>query len=253
MQKKGYMLIGNWKMYMSTYEARAWLESHTKNLATTLKGSGHSLVLCPSFDALFLVQQFLKDSSIEYGAQDCSEHIQGAYTGQVSAQSLQDLGCSYGIIGHSEVRQFHAETSDIVAQKMVRLLEHAITPIICIGESHQDYLNGKAQEHIKKQLKPIERALTSYKKSANLIIAYEPIWSIGTGIVPEVNYLESIFEFINSLTASWPKTTTFKLLYGGSVNEKSSIQLKNIAALDGFLVGKASTDPKKLSDMLKLL
>lgn len=212
---------------------------------------------------------------IELGAQNCSNFLKGAYTGEISVNSLKELKCSYCIVGHSERRKFFGETDEMVAQKVQLLLEHEIIPIICIGESLQNHENGKTLEKLQKQLeKPLEIIRNSIDKNiikTNICLAYEPWWAVGTNILPKPEELEKIFSWLNnylddirtnkkliSFKTDSDKVTEknldsfdfkIKLLYGGSVNSSNIKNLKNIEFIDGFIIGKASLDLESIKKL----
>ena len=243
-----YTLIVNWKMYFSFNQALQWIKINKDQLSQACKQSSNKLIICPSFESIYPIKLELANSQISLGAQDCSNHEQGAFTGQVSAQSLTEIGCSYCIIGHSERRQYQQENNEEIAQKLQLLLQNNINPILCIGESKQDYEQGKTEEILQKQLEPITKILNSIESKNTIYIAYEPIWSIGTGITPENDYLEAIFNFIKKSTQTWPNSPI--LLYGGSVNENTCKKLKEVSLIQGFLIGKASTDFQMLKKIV---
>lgn len=249
-----YTIIGNWKMYFSYKQAMQWANQHLESLEELAQSTQNTIALCPSFESLEPLSSSFKNISIGLGAQDCSDHALGAYTGQVAAQSLAEIGCSHCIIGHSEKRQFGHEGNDQIAQKMIQLIKSGITPIVCIGESKEEFDQGKTLSVLEKQLAPIGKALQEQAQPAtSLFIAYEPIWSIGTGITPENTYLEEIFTHIQKLTSSYPNQHSIRLLYGGSVTSQTSVTLKKVGLIEGFLIGKASTDFQELKKIVLLL
>jgi triosephosphate isomerase len=253
MRKKSYIVIGNWKMYFTFNQTKTWLLNHKKELESTCKKSENSLIICPSFESLGLAQTDLANSSIALGAQDCSNHNSGAYTGQISAASLAEIGSHYCIIGHSERRLNQCETDEMVAKKCDLLWKNNIIPIICIGESLKEHKEGIAQAVIQKQLELITQLVKKQKITQKLLIAYEPIWSIGTGNIPPNNYLNEIFSSLFHFTKAWPNNAELKFLYGGSVNATNIQIFKPIEHLAGFLIGGASTDFQELKKIIELL
>lgn len=237
-------------MYFSYKQTRHWYQQYSDNLKELARSTGNTIIICPSFENLEFLSTGFKNSTIGLGAQDCSMHNLGAYTGQISAQSLAEIECSYCIIGHSERRHYIHETHDHIAQKLEQLLKNSITPIICIGETKQEYDQGKTNIIIENQLNPIEKIIQKQNQSMPLYIAYEPVWSIGTGNVPDISYLETVFSHINTLISSWPNHTSIRLLYGGSVTPQTCKLLKKISSLEGFLIGKASTDFQELKKIV---
>src|SRR6266404_3252729 len=165
-----YLYVANWKMNLSFQQSINFCTHNSdalQKLATTA-----DIVLCPSFDALAPITQYFKNSSIAIGAQNCSEHKSGAYTGEVSAQSLAEIGIKYCIVGHSEQRIYHHETTESITKKIELLYANNITPIICIGETQQEFENNQTLMVLTEQLKPI---FLGTNVPSNVIIAYEPV------------------------------------------------------------------------------
>ena len=244
-----YLYIANWKMNLSYHESIAFCTNNKTNLKKLSEEA--DIVLCPSFLALAPIADTLKNSNIFIGAQNCSEYTSGSYTGEISAQSLAEIGVAYCFVGHSERRIYFGETTDSIIKKINLLLDSNIQPIICIGEKKQDFENAAVVTVLNEQLKPIlDNMIPTHKP---ILIAYEPVWSIGTGIIPENSYLEEVFSWIAKLVTSHKQRYTLQLLYGGSVTEKNIAQLKKVPNIDGFLVGNASTDFKQLYHIIKSL
>lgn len=219
-----------------------------KNQLITLAQSA-DIVLCPQFLVLASMSEIFRNTSIAIGAQNCSEYETGSYTGEISSQSLAEIGIRYCIVGHSERRMLFGETNPTIAKKIVLLLQHNITPILCIGETKEQFENKGTCTVLNEQLKPILQSLTPNIQS--IIIAYEPVWSIGTGIVPEITYLEEVFSWITKIAHHYAPHCTIQLLYGGSITEKNSAQLKKIPHINGFLIGGASIDFEQFSLIIK--
>ncbi len=234
------------------------------------------LILCPSFESLASIINILKSTRISIGAQNCSQHKEGAYTGEVSAQSLAEIGCQYCIVGHSERRQYFGETNEMVAEKVAQLHEYNIQPIICIGETKQEHEKKQVYDVLTKQLAPVLETVRFLQQASpfakatedrqdkgkigapklmfgvkNIIIAYEPVWSIGTGIIPDHTYLEQVFIWLGEQIKKYLPNTHIQLLYGGSVNEQNISNLKQILYINGFLIGGASTDFQKLKKIVQ--
>ena len=238
-------------MYFTFDQSIEWIKNNFSNLQKLHQQTQCPIILCPSSDSLFSIKQELKNSPIGLGAQDCSNHELGAYTGQIAAHSLAQIGCSYCIIGHSERRTYQQETSDEVAQKMQQLIQNKITPILCIGEMRREYEQKLTFAVLKKQLAPISEVLQAYAQTDTpLYIAYEPVWSIGTGITPENEYLRQVYEYIHDLTKQYPNKDAIRFLYGGSVNGKTAVTLTQVEEIEGFLIGKASIDFQELKKIV---
>lgn len=242
---KQFHYIANWKMNMHFHNAITFCSSEYESLLELVKNQDIQITLCPSFVTLFSITQMFKQSRVFVGAQDCSAHQEGAYTGEVSAQSLHEAGVRFCIIGHSERRKHQYETNELVAQKMSQLLLNKIIPIICVGEPYDVYSNQKSLEYIQEQLIAVYNALklTSVELFPYKInIAYEPIWAIGTGIIPNNDHIQSVATFIKKYFEPLSKIVTITVLYGGSVHSDNANLLKTISGLQGFLIGGASTD-----------
>lgn len=232
MNKK--IIIANWKMQKSYLEAIDWCNNYKLEIEKLAQETKKNLILCPSYETLGKIKEIFENSNIYIGAQNCSNFLLGAYTGQVSAQSLKEIGINFCIIGHSEDRKYNCTNDNLIGQKVKMLLKHNITPIICIGESLEEKNENKTQDVIKKQLDTILKEVDSQSYS-KLIIAYEPIWAIGTGVTPTGKEIFNAAEFIKNLY-------DIKIIYGGSVNDQNVIEFKNINNIDGFLLGTSSLD-----------
>ena len=186
----------------------------------------------------------LKNSSINVGAQNCHHSYDyGAYTGQVNSTMLKNVGAKYVILGHSENRQL-GETDNLINLKIKNAIKSGLKIIFCIGETLKERRNKKTNQVLKRQ---IEKGLKLIKNKSKIIIAYEPVWSIGTGVIPKEKSLIQTISFIKSrFIKKYPK-----ILYGGSVNANNVSILKKIPNIDGFLIGGASQNPKKFIDIIK--
>jgi len=247
-----YLFVANWKMQMPVKKAIAYVADNLMSLKS-MANDNAQIVICPSFVAIASIAQVLKNCSVRCGAQDCSAFENGAYTGQVAAQSLAEIGCSYCIIGHSERRIYCGESSESVAEKAQRLLDQEIIPIICIGETMVDCVATSTYTVLEEQLDPVFTLLRTHTiHNTALVIAYEPVWAIGSGVTPEYSYLENIFDWLRKLIQQNVPNRSVSLLYGGSVNERSIMKLKNITQLNGFLIGGASTDFTQFKTIVEL-
>ncbi len=249
---KNYTIIANWKMYFTHNQALNWLESHQEQLNQSIGNKKCTLILCPSFDVLSPFSSLIKNSSLKLGAQDCSAFKPGAYTGQIQAESLAQIGCSYCIIGHSETRSLLCQTNNAIAQKLQHLFVNNIIPIICIGESTQQRQQGQSEEAIAYQLDAL-KAVFKHNDHKEIYIAYEPIWAIGTGIPATPEDINQMFLFIESYFQKNTLKIKPKLLYGGSINSKNCVDFNKLELLQGFLIGKASTDFKQLNTIINTI
>jgi triosephosphate isomerase (TIM) len=241
---KNFIIAANWKMQLTFTESLLWVKQHALELELAIKSFNYTLILCPSYIAISPISNFLKDScsTIKLGAQDCSAHSRGAYTGQVDAESLKQAGVDYCIIGHSERRRYQKETDQEIYKKLEQCLNSSIIPILCIGETAQEKEQMLTEGVLVQQLSCIKSLLGNY------YIAYEPVWAIGSGNLPDINYLDKIF---SSLKAQIPASV--KLLYGGSVNRNNILLLLKLTQIDGFLIGSASTDILELKSIIASL
>ena len=210
----------------------------------------NSLRKVPTEDQLIVCPGFLNISSVpegfDLGAQNVSCEGPGAYTGEVSASQLKSYGVRYCIVGHSERRDYQRESYEEIHKKIQRLFESGITPILCVGETKEERENNQVNEVLMKELSTAISELSEEEKS-KMIIAYEPIWSIGTGIIPTNEQIIEVFQFIKLLL---PHT---KVLYGGSANEENIEYLRQISEIDGYLLGGLSLKPEKLEIFLQKL
>lgn len=218
-------IIANWKMNLNTKEIYKFLSMLTQSKLQS------KVVICPPFPYLAYAQHLSLLSDYVVGAQNCSEFANGSFTGEVSASMLQDIGCEYVIIGHSERRAIFKETETQFAEKINRASESDLKIIFCVGENLEQFNTDHTIQTIEHQLAPIENRTNK----DNLIIAYEPVWSIGTGLIPTRSHIEKITKHIKSIINT-------PVVYGGSVNATNIHDLAVICSLDGFLVGGASLD-----------
>lgn len=243
-----YIFVANWKMNVLTHQVVDFYNNN-KNVLETLAFQ-NTIILCPSFISIPPLANAIKNSSIHIGAQDCSAHLNGAYTGEVSAQSLAQAGVTYCIVGHSERRTYWNETDEMIAKKTEQLLSAQIIPIICIGETLQEHEQQKTKSILTKQLELIVKLAQKFSVK-ELIIAYEPIWAIGTGVTPSIDYLENIFNWLYThITTQISRNTELQLLYGGSVTAASAIIFKTIKHINGFLIGGASTTVESFKSII---
>tara|TARA_B100000401_G_scaffold341321_1_gene239597 strand:+ start:230 stop:931 length:702 start_codon:yes stop_codon:yes gene_type:complete len=202
------------------------------------------LIYCPPFTLLSSFSKKFQNCLIDIGAQNCHEsNDYGPHTGFINSKMLKNVGANYVIIGHSENRE-KGETDKIINQKIQSAIKAKLKIIFCIGETLKQKKNGKTKSVLRKQIK---YGLNKISKKTNLFIAYEPVWSIGTGKIPKMKDLEQTVKFIKSNF----KEKKPKILYGGSVNPNNIKYLKTIKELDGFLIGGASQNSKKFIDIVK--
>lgn len=238
MRKK--LAVANWKMNKVRTETRQFCEQ-LKQAAPELNGV--EVVVCPPYTSLDLAAEQFANSSIRWGGQNCFWEEKGAYTGEISPLMLQDLGCTYVIIGHSERRQILGETDDVINRKMAAALQTGLIPILCVGETLQERENHLARQVVKEQLDQGLHGLVL--NSQGLVIAYEPIWAIGTGVNASSDDAQEMIGFIREqLTSHAGKDTAalVSILYGGSVRADNITELMAEKDIDGALIGGASLD-----------
>lgn len=228
------LIVANWKMQLLSSEAQLLAQAYVKNL----KDSKNKIVLCPDFLSLTEVSKLIKDSNIILGAQDLAAYERGAYTGEVSADSLKELGVSYVLVGHSERRSCLQETDKLIAEKIKKAVVNKIIPILCVGENGAERKQGRVNMVIRRQLKGALSALESNELN-QLHIAYEPIWAIGSGRHCSVDQALAIKELIHD-RCSKLGINKAKVLYGGSVNAENAKSFLEEGSFDGLLVGGAS-------------
>ncbi|MBX2808421.1 MAG: triose-phosphate isomerase [Cellvibrionaceae bacterium] len=225
------LVIGNWKMHGNT-AGNAVLVEALLPLSVSAE-----VVLCAPHVYIEQMRQLLLASSIVYGAQDASLYHSGAYTGEVSAAMLADLGCRYVIVGHSERRQYHGETSAQVAQKVAAVQAAGLVPILCVGESLAQRNTEQTLQVIGRQLQAVLDVLDP-SALANLVVAYEPIWAVGTGLTPTPEEAQAVHRFIrNTLGAT---ADAIRIIYGGSLSSANAAALFAQPDIDGGLVGGAA-------------
>ena len=234
------LVAGNWKMNGSREENRHLLDGIK---AGVREGVGAEVVVCPP--AIYIPQaaRRLNDSGISWGGQDLSQHGAGAYTGEISAAMLLDYQCKYVIIGHSERRSLHGETDAQVAEKFVVAQQAGLTPILCIGELLGEREAGETEAVVARQLDAVIGA-AGIQAIAGCVIAYEPVWAIGTGKTASPQQAQDVHAFIRQRVASQSTSVAEKvqILYGGSVKPDNAAELFAMTDIDGGLIGGASLD-----------
>ncbi|GAA5161475.1 triose-phosphate isomerase [Viridibacterium curvum] len=248
---KKHWLVGNWKMH-GNLKANAELfnaiRSGTGELAPEV-----DMVLCPAFPYLAQMQGLVEGTGIQIGAQNASDHLRGAYTGETSPLMLKELGCGFVIIGHSERRSYQGENDGLMGRKALAAIDAGLIPILCVGETAEERDAGRTHEVLGRQLD----AAFGYIRTAhdNIIVAYEPRWAIGTGIAatPEIVQAEHAFlrARIGQRDAEFAKRLT--ILYGGSVKASNAASLLSMPDVDGGLIGSAALNASEFVAIYKAL
>ena len=243
------LIVGNWKMNGSLTGNAALIQDLLKGWPTTQASGRVQAAVCVPSVYLAPCNGLLQHSSLDLGAQDVSAHDAGAYTGEVSAAMLRDVGVRYAIVGHSERRQYHAETDQLVAQKAQKALAAGITPIVCVGESWLERQAGQTAEVVKRQLAAVIQ-LNGHCVS-EIVVAYEPVWAIGTGQTATAEQAQEVHTLLRAqLKAAVAMHERICILYGGSMNAANAKLLLSTPGIDGGLIGGASL---KAADFLSIL
>jgi triosephosphate isomerase len=231
------LVAGNWKMHGSQASVRQLLS----DLVRQPMGDSVDVAVCPAYVHLSQALELTRPTAIAVGGQDCSYMDSGAFTGEVSAVMLKDLGCEWVIIGHSERRQYHAESSELIAAKVKAAVAASLKPIVCVGETREQREDGEAQSVVASQL---SGALGEQPDLTGLVIAYEPVWAIGTGLTATPMEAQEMHAFIRTQIAgiSGVVPADTRLLYGGSVKSGNAAELFAQDDIDGALVGGAALD-----------
>ncbi len=229
------LVIGNWKMHGS-------LTANADLLAAVKAAPARArLAVCAPFPYLAQCQQILAGSQVAWGAQDVSAQARGAFTGEVAASMLGEFGCAYALVGHSERRTYHGETDATVAAKALRALEFGIVPVVCVGETLAQREAGQTEAVVGAQLQAVLDAL-SVEQLGRIVLAYEPVWAIGTGKTATSEQAQAVHAFLRKQVAARDAGVADRLaiLYGGSVKPDNAAELFSMSDIDGGLIGGAS-------------
>jgi triosephosphate isomerase len=246
------LIVGNWKMYKTIAETTEFCLA-LKNEMASVKGKKVEVAVAPPFTALTAAVQALQDSSISVAAQDVFWAESGAYTGEVSPRMLKDAGCRLCIVGHSERRQYFHETDESVSKKAIALMRERLIPIVCLGETLTERQRGSTLSVVERQTREALKGLTALDPQT-LVIAYEPVWAIGTGQTATPNQAQEVQAFIRQLLEkifSPAMAQGVRILYGGSVKPENTVELMAMGDVDGALVGGASLEVQSFSRIIK--
>ncbi|MCY7354923.1 MAG: triose-phosphate isomerase [Lysobacter sp.] len=241
------IVAGNWKLHGDRAFARALLDE----LAAAAVPAGVERVILPPMPYLSELIEHYASRGLVFGAQDVSTNEKGAFTGEVSAGMLKDIGCVYGLIGHSERRQYHGETSEIVAAKFLAAKKAGLTPILCVGETLHEREAGQTEWRIEQQLGPVF-AIGGAQALDGALLAYEPVWAIGTGKTASPEQAQAVHAFIRGEVAARDAKIagSLTILYGGSVKPDNAVALFSQTDVDGGLVGGASLVARDFLDIV---
>ncbi|WP_286298068.1 triose-phosphate isomerase [Polynucleobacter sp. TUM22923] len=236
------IIIGNWKMHGSLASNSDWVKTVCRGMEQGMP-AGRQYAVCVPTPYLAQCDALIKDCSLAFlslGAQDASAFATGAYTGDVAASMLKELGCAYVIVGHSERRQFHHETDEQIAEKALQVLDNGMTPVICVGESADERNSGREVEVVRSQI--ARQVAVLQDRLADCLIAYEPLWAIGTGKVASAQLAQDMHRAIRLQLAEFNEDVASHvgILYGGSVKPDNAVELFAMPDIDGGLIGGAS-------------
>lgn len=261
------IVMGNWKMSGTKSFIDSWLKDFFESLMKYAEGSKEQLpevaICAPAILFPYLEQEYNKIvdgdtkgaireliDDLKLGIQTCSLHDKGAYTGEIALGMLEGMDCKYVLVGHSERRKYHAETDEIVSQKTQKIIEAGYTPVVCIGESLETREAGEHKEFIKKQVLDCLPAGVDMDK---LVVAYEPIWAIGTGLTATTQQVEEMNAYIKEVVSKDRGVSEDKVvvLYGGSVKPANAKDILGLKSVNGVLVGGASLKPVDFFDIVQ--
>ena len=243
------LIAGNWKMYKTCSEAVATAD-RLKHLVKDV--SKVDIMIAPSFTSLSLVSEVLSGSNIHLGAQNLSWHAEGAYTGEISAGMLKSTGCDHVILGHSERRQYFQETDETVNKRIVTAIKEGLVPVFCVGETENEREKNITFSVLDKQVTSGLQNI-ALEDLGTLVIAYEPVWAIGTGKTATTEQAQEVHQFLRSLlekSYGSDFAASIRILYGGSVKPANIAELMSMPDVDGGLVGGASLDAETFSKIV---
>src|SRR5688572_8604285 len=245
MHEKKKLIAGNWKMNGSLAANEALVKAVAQGVGTP----ACEVAVCVPAPYLAQVQSLVAGTPVALGAQDVSQHAQGAYTGEQSAQMLREFGVRYAIVGHSERRQYHGESDELVAAKTAAALLQGVTPIVCVGETLAEREGGHTEEVVKRQLAAVIHV--NGHCISEIVVAYEPVWAIGTGKTATPEQAQEVHALLRTqLAAATGHSERVHLLYGGSMNAANAATLLAQPDIDGGLIGGASL---KAADFLQII
>ena len=249
-KERKLIIAGNWKMNKTVAEALALVTDLKRDLAAVKEVD---IVVCPPFTALSEVSKSILDSNIRLGAQNMSEHGGGAYTGEIAAPMLKEFSVRYVILGHSERRLFQNESDALIAKKAAAVHSAALKPIVCVGETLAERESGQMEKVLQTQIHGSLAGL-SKEQMVETVVAYEPVWAIGTGKTATTQQAQDAHAFIRSLLAAMFDDATAKrvrIQYGGSVKPANAKELMSQPDVDGALVGGAALEARSFTDIIK--
>jgi triosephosphate isomerase len=240
------IIAGNWKMNASKDSVKSLIGG----ILSGMEGVNSEVLVCVPFPYLSQVESLIGASNLKLGAQNININASGAFTGEVSADMIKDFGAKHVIVGHSERRSLYGETSSVVAEKTKAALESGLTPLLCVGESLEHRESGKTEAVVKEQINAVIELL-GIDSFHNIIVAYEPVWAIGTGMTATPEQAQAVHLFIRNLLGESSENIAQKtpILYGGSMNAGNAVELISCPDIDGGLIGGAAL---KAEDFLQI-
>jgi triosephosphate isomerase len=247
---KQMLIAGNWKMHKTFTEANnlakqiaEWVDSNKPK---------SQVAICPPFPFLYSISQLLNGSKVKLGAQNCHYEPEGAFTGEVSPSMLSSVGCYHVILGHSERRTYFHETDDIINKKILSALQFGLNPIFCIGETLTERQNNQTFAVIERQIQNGLKNI-ALNQIPHIVIAYEPVWAIGTGISATVDQIDEAHKFIRNLLVNLFNEAgrDILILYGGSLNSKNANEILKLPEVNGGLIGKSSLDALEFTTIIE--
>lgn len=247
---RNIVIAGNWKMYKSNSEAKELVEELKNKTNDIIKTR---MIVCPPYTALSIAAELVKGTNIQVGAQNMYWEQQGAFTGEISTEMIKSTGATFVLIGHSERRQFFGETDETVNKKLKAALQSGLNPIVCIGETLEERESGVTNDIVGKQ---VEKALAdiSTESMKKVVLAYEPIWAIGTGKTATPQQAQDVHKFIRSVLYKLYGSEVgneIVIQYGGSVKPENATELLSQPDIDGALVGGACLKAESFSEIIK--
>lgn len=247
---KKMLIAGNWKMHKNLAEAISlaidiayWVQRRQVR---------SKVAICPPFPFLLEIARLIEYSKVKVGAQNCHYESEGAYTGEVSPRMLASIGCEYVILGHSERRQYFLESDELINRKILTALDFGLKPIFCIGETLEERRDGKTFEIVERQIN-IGLHNVPLDLLHNIVIAYEPVWAIGTGISAKTEQIDEAHKFIRELLKGkfGDSGSELLILYGGSLNSKNASEILSLPEVNGGLIGKASLEASEFTKIIE--
>ena len=252
---KSFVIAGNWKMNLNSDEVISFFRTYSEHISPISdEQSLITKIICPMYPLIALALEHARGTGIQIGAQNVSQYDKGAYTGEVSANAIKSIGIPYCIIGHSERRQYFGDTDATIREKWLRLKAEKIHPIVCVGETLAERDSGDTFVVLKRQIQTIFKDMAWANEDEKILVAYEPVWAIGTGKTATTHIAQEAHQYIRTLLADFygERAKDIPILYGGSVKPANIKDLLEMPDIDGALIGGASQDGKDFAQMVNI-